>query len=137
MKKYNPNFERDVKWYLSVRHIFNFDGTVVYCNKKGNPLIVYDRNGVDGKEAFFQWDSNGKVMATKHPNLLHALLKTKGSCNLHIKEYAEDRDSGVMGKIEMRAMCIYWKAPSWFRQAIENQKMQYINSRTFIALGLY
>jgi hypothetical protein len=124
-KKYNANFERDFKWYLSMRHRFNFDGSNAYFNKKGEDIIQYDKNGVDGKEAFFQWDSNGKIKPTKHPNILHTLLKVKGSCNLHIKMYAEDRAACNMNKIEFRALCIHFKAPQWFRDAVETQKMKY------------
>lgn len=126
VKKYNPNFERDFKWYFSMRHKFNFDGSNAYFNKKGENIIQYDKNGVDGKEAFFQWDSNGKIKPTKHPNILHTLLKVKGSCNLHIKMYAEDRAACNMNKIEFRALCIHFKAPQWFREAVETQKMKYL-----------
>lgn len=41
-KKYNANFERDFKWYLSMRHRFNFDGSNAYFNKKGEDIIQYD-----------------------------------------------------------------------------------------------
>ena len=124
MKKYSVNFERDIKWYLSMRHKFNFDGSNEYYNKKGEYIIQYSKNGVDGIEAFFQWDSNGKIKPTKHPNLLHTLLKVKGSTNLHIKMYAEDRVAGNMNFIEFRALCIHFKCPSWFREAVENQKIK-------------
>ena len=126
-RKYNQNFNRDFNWYMSMRHKFNFDGVSEYYNKKGESIIKYDRNGVDGKEAFFQWDSNGKIKPTKHPNILHTILKTKGSTNLHIKMYAEDRASGNMGLIELRALCIYLKAPQWFREAVERQKVKLWN----------
>ena len=110
---------------MTMRHRFNFDGSNAYFNKKGEDIIQYDKNGVDGKEAFFQWDSNGKIKPTKHPNILHTLLKVKGSCNLHIKMYAEDRAACNMNKIEFRALCIHFKAPQWFREAVETQKMKY------------
>jgi len=127
MKKYNSNFERDVKWYLSVRHKFNFDGCAFYYHKQGEPVIKHSNRGVSGIEAFFQYDSNGKVVETKHPNILHTLLKTKGSVNLHIKMYAEDRAACNFSKIEFRALCIQLKSPNWFREAVENQKWKYIN----------
>lgn len=123
--KYNEAFERDFNWYLKVRHKFNFDGASDYFNKKGKPIIVYDKNGVSGKEAFYRWDSNGQIVPTKHPNLLKCLLKTKGSVNLHIKMYAEDRAKGLFPLIEFRALCIQLKSPQWFRQAVEQQKFKY------------
>jgi hypothetical protein len=124
---YSENYERDFNWYLKVRHLFNFDGNKEYFNKKGEDIIVADKNGVDGKEAFYKWDSNGKILPTKHPNILHTLLKTKGSVNLHIKMYAEDRAKGLFPFIEFRAFCIKYKCPSWFRDAVENQKIKYYN----------
>ena len=124
-KKYNTNFERDFNWYLYMRHIFNFDGSNNYFNKKGQNIIIYDKNGVDGKESFFQWDSNGIIKPTRHPNILHTLLKVKGSCNLHIKMYAEDRASCIMNKFELSELCIEFKAPEWFINAVESQKMKY------------
>lgn len=83
--KYNSNFNRDFIWFLKIRHIFNFDGNDNYLNRKGLSIINYDKNGVSGKLAYFKYDSEGKIISTKHPNLLKALLKIKGSINLHIK----------------------------------------------------
>lgn len=127
-KKYNSNFERDFKWYLSMRHVFNFDGTNIYYNKKGENIIQFDRKGVDGKEAFFQYDSNGIIKPTKHPNLLHTLLKTKGSCNLHIKMYSEDRAACLLTKMEFNKLCEQFKSPQWFNEAVENQKLKRYNN---------
>ncbi len=128
--KYNQSFERDFKWYLRVRHDFNFDGTAEYLNKKGEKIIQYDKKGVDGKRAFFEYDSNGVIKPTKHPNLLHSLLKTKGSVNLHIKMYAEDRAHFRFPYVEFRALCISLGAPDWFREAVENQKYKYYDEIT-------
>ena len=125
MKKFNSNFERDFKWFLAMRHTFNFDGSAEYWNKKGVNNIQYHPKGVTGKEAFYQWDTNGIINPTKHPNLLHTLLKVKGGCNLHIKLYAEDRAAHNLNFLEFRALCIHFKAPPWFRIAVENQKMNY------------
>lgn len=122
--KYNKNFERDFKWFLSMRKIFNFDGVDKYFNKKGENIIQYDKNGLNGKEVFYLYDSNGVIKPTKHPNLLLTLLKVKGSVNLHIKMYAEDRVSGNLNLIELRALCIYFKSPKWFIEAIEKQKIK-------------
>ena len=124
--KYSPNFERDFKWYLSMRSMFNFDGVSSYYNKKGEEVVQYDKNGVDGKEAFYQWDSSGKIKPTSHPNPLHTLLKTKGSTNLHIKMYAEDRASGLLPRNEFRAFCIKYKCPRWFFEAVELQSVKLV-----------
>lgn len=115
---YSKNFNRDFNWYLSVRHIFNFDG-------KSYIESNYNRNGLDGKKAFYIYDSQGKIVSTKHPNLLQILLKVKGSVNLHIKMYAEDRAKGILPKILFDEICQQIKAPDWFISAVENQKKKY------------
>ena len=127
MSKYSDSFKRDFSWYLSVRHIFNFDGNHSYFNKKGENIIQFDKNGVDGKKAFFDYDSSGRITKTKHPNLLHVLLKTKGSVNLHIKMYAEDRAKGVLPKILFEEICKEYNTPTWFAEAVEKQKFKYYN----------
>lgn len=119
---YKKNFIRDVKWYWRHRRRYDFDGATEYYTKKGELIIQYDRNGVDGVKAFWLYDSQGKVKPTKHPNILKALLKTKGSINLHIKMYAEDRANGLFPLIEFRGLCIKLGAPDWFRRAVEAQK---------------
>jgi len=119
--KYKPDFERDFKWYLSVRHSFNFDGKAEYTNKKGKDIIIYDKNGVDGKLAFFKWDSNGLILPTKHPNILHTLLKTKGSVNLHIKMYAESLKEESLNLELLEEICQEFKTPEWFKNAVKQQ----------------
>lgn len=124
--KYSEAFERDFKWYLSVRHLFSFDGQAEYFDRKtGRNLINSSKNGASGKEAFYKWDAQGRILATKHPNLLHTLLKTKGSVNLHIKMYAEDRANGTLPKLLFQDLCEEIKAPDWFIQAVEEQKKKY------------
>lgn len=122
---YKASFERDFRWYLSMRHTFSFDGASSYHNKRGEPIIQHDPKGVDGKRAFFEYDSNGKVLPTRHPNLLHTLLKTKGSVNLHIKLYAEDRASGLLPLAELEAICEEHQAPEWFFEAVQAQRVKY------------
>lgn len=113
--KYSANFLRDFNWYLKVRHVFTFDG-------QPERDIIYDRGGIDGRRAFYFFDSVGRLKPTRHPNLLKALLKTKGSVNLHIKMYKEDRLKGLLSPVEFRGMCIKWKAPKWFYNAVEFKK---------------
>ena len=117
--KYSNRFLKDVRWFIKMRHEFNFSG------KDESDMVIYDRNGADGLKAYFMYDTHGKIVPTKHPRLLFNLLKTKGSVNLHIKMFAEDRASCNWGLLEFRALCIKWKAPEWFRQAVERQKVKY------------
>ena len=123
--KYSPEFNRDINWYLKMRAMFDFDGSGNYKNRQGQDIIVFDRSGVSGKEAFYKWDSTGKTLPTRHPNLLHTLLRTKGSVNLHIKMYAEDRAKGLFPLIEFRAFCIKYHCPTWFKEAVERQKFKH------------
>lgn len=130
MIKYSHNFERDFRWYLKVRHLFNFDGAKDYFTKTGESAVQYDKNGVSGKVAFYLWDSQGKIVKTKHPNLLYTILKTKGSVNLHIKMYAEDLANLTLIGLEVRAFAIKIKAPSWFRESITRQRYKLVPYQT-------
>lgn len=123
--KYSKNFERDYKWYLSVANVFSFDGTKDYYNKKGIELIQFDNNGKTAKECFYLYDSSGIIKPTCEPKELKILLKTKGSVNLHIKMYAEDRAKGYLPKIEFYKIIKELDLPSWFVKAVEKQKYKY------------
>ena len=123
--KYSKNFDRDYNWYLSVSDIFSFDGTKDYYNKKGIELIQFDKNGKTAKECFYLYDTNGVIKPTCEPDKLKTLLKTKGSINLHIKMYAQDRANCSLPGIEFQQMCKEWGAPEWCVKAVETQKMKH------------
>lgn len=117
--KYSKNFERDFKWYLKVRHLFQFTG-------KQLPETTFDKNGIDGKKAFYLYDSTGVLNPTKHPVLLKQLIRIKSSVNFHIKMFAQDRGTFNLSKAELVHMCVFtFKSPVWFRTAVENQKYKY------------
>lgn len=118
-KKYSEGFIRDVRWYFKIRHRFTFDGNL-------ERDVEYSKDGVDGVKAFHIFDSTGKLKPTKHPNMLRALLKTKGSVNLHIKMYAEDRARGYLPKVEFEEIIKELQAPEWFQEAVEKQKVKYL-----------
>jgi hypothetical protein len=110
-----------------MRNTFNFDGQL-------DRDIEYDPNGVDGKRAFQLFDAQGKLVPTKHPNILRMVLKVKGSTNLHIKMFAtnlhikmfaEDRAKGVLPGILFKEICIEYDVPLWFKEAVEHQKGKY------------
>lgn len=124
--KYSKKFERDYKWYLSVSDFFTFDGASEYFNKKGVDMIQYDKDGLSAKECFYLFDSMGKIKPTREPEKLHKLYKTKGSVNLHIQMYAEDRASGVLPKALFKEeICDEINPPKWFIKAVEKQKYNY------------
>lgn len=117
MRRYSTNFTRDFNWYLKVRNLFNFDGQLPKD-------IPYSKTGVSAKEAFFILDSTGKLVPTKHPSTLERVLRTKGSVNLHIKQYAEGRAEGTFPGIEFKQWCTDITAPDWFEKAVEQQKVK-------------
>ncbi len=123
--KYSKNFERDYNWYLSLSDVFSFDGNKEYFSKKGVNLVQFDANGKTAKESFYIYDSKGIVIPTSEPEKLKRLLKTKGSINLHIKMYAEDRAKGYLPKVEFDKICDEYNPPTWFIHAVENQKNKY------------
>jgi hypothetical protein len=114
--RYSKSNERDFSFYLSNRHSFNFSGTL-------NPVEpVYDKDGVDGKEAFFSIENNGKNKPTKHPNILSSLLLSKASVNFNIKMWAESRSDGTLPYHLLLDIQREFKAPDWVITAVENQK---------------
>ncbi|MDG1950205.1 MAG: hypothetical protein P8J32_05340 [bacterium] len=123
--KYSSRFERDYEWYMSVSDIFCFDGCKHYFNKKGQDLVQFDKNGFTAKKCFYLYDSSGVIKHTREPEELLRILKTKGSTNLHIKMYAEDRARGYLPKIEFEIICDEINAPDWFIEAVEQQKKKY------------
>ena len=123
--KYSKKFEDDYKFYLRVKDVFNFDGSDCYINKKGIDIIQHDVKGKTAKECFYLYDSNGIIAKTSEPFELRELLKTKGSVNLHIKMYAQDRAKGYLPKIEFNKICKELDLPIWFIEAVENQKFKY------------
>ncbi len=118
MKRYSSAYERDFAWFLSMRKVFCFDG-------KPPLKTIYDKDGKSGKEAFFLYDSQGKFIPTRHPLLLASLIRTKGSVNLHIKMYAEDRAKGRLPLILFEEICAAFNAPAWMKAAVEKQKGKY------------
>lgn len=120
--KFSKKFERDYEWYVSISDIFDFDGVEDYTSKAGIPMIQYSKQGMSAKECFYLFDSQGIVKKTKEPKRLKKLYKTKGSVNLHIKMYAEDRASGLLPETEFRKIVKEINPPKWFVDAVENQK---------------
>ena len=126
--KISKSFKRDYEWYLSVSDIFTFDGVDIHRNKKGDKIVNYqteEKGGYSARVCFYCYDTQGKIIPTYEPEKLTLLLKTKGSVNLHIKMYAQDRASGILPKWELQELCEKWNAPEWFFEAIENQKKRY------------
>ncbi len=69
--------------------------------------FYFDKKGLSAKDAFYQFDTHGKLKPTKHPNILKAVLKAKGSLNLHVKISAEDRAKGYLPAINFSFKCFF------------------------------
>jgi hypothetical protein len=118
--KYSGNFERDYNWFLRYKDIFNFDGTDSTADK-----IIYSDTGASAKDCFYKYDTHGKIIATKEPELLFQIHKCKGSINFNIKAWAEDRGKGCLGRNEFNEIAKYLELLPWMIEAVERQKTQY------------
>lgn len=120
MKKYSSNFERDYTWYLKYKDIFTFDGSLNTSDK-----VIYDENGGDAKYCFYKFDSRGKIIPTKEPELLYQIHKCKGSINFNIKMWAEDRGKGLLCKLDFEEIIKEYELLEWMMDAVEKQKLKY------------
>jgi hypothetical protein len=119
--KYSEKFERDWNWYNKYKDVFNFDGVQHYYNKKGDSIIINKEDGFTAKECFYKYDSEGKILPCKEPNLLYQVLKCKGSINLHIKMWSEDRANLLLFKCDLDELSEQYELLDWQLLAIENQ----------------
>ena len=91
--RYKKGFNDNFKWFIKNRHVFSFSGSAV-------TPATFNIKGVDGKQAFFVKESQGKDIPTKHPRMLESLNNTKASITLQIKQWAEGRADGTLPGIE-------------------------------------
>ena len=118
--KYSQAFERDYEFYTRMLDVMDFDGSLPRSD------IEEDIHGMIAKDAFYLFDSQGKMKPTCEPALLSKLFKTKGSVNFHIKMYAEGRADGTLGRFELEEIVKNFSAPDWFYEAVERQKFKYM-----------
>lgn len=158
---YKQNFEDKFNWYYRNRKKYSFDACV-WRIADNNPAsiekvsqmgsyVVFDRNGVDAKEAFYMMETFGKIVPTRAPKLLIELLKCKGGVNFQIKQWAEGRADGTLPLIEFSSeragvksgekALLWWtktgkaryaldiatkeRLPEWVINAVENSKRHY------------
>lgn len=80
--QYSNRFNEDYAFYLANRKKFTFCGQLI-------PDFVYNKDGIDAKEAFFQLDTYGKTQECSEPELLREILRCKKAVNWQIKEWVE------------------------------------------------
>ena len=114
METYNQNFERDFNFYLKNKDTFTFDGKLQH-------KVISSPQGVPAKEAFYQRDTNGKVIPTSEPELLLQLLKCKGSVNFNIKMWAESFADWTLFEDEIDEYMQQYNCPKWVKEAVINQ----------------
>lgn len=114
-KKYSKAFKRDLRFYWINRHKFCFFGDYL-------PTIEYDPNGINGVKCFWNIDSKGKYLPTKHVRITRALLSTKKSIGWHLILWAEGYNDMFMGTHEYIALMK--EPPDWVEKSF--RKQQYI-----------
>jgi len=78
---------------------------------------MYNKDGIDAKEAFFQLDTYGKIQECSEPELLKEILRCKKAVNWQIKEWVE-------GFYDMREPFSYYiksftNPPSWVLDSLK------------------
>lgn len=119
--KYSKRFNEDYELYCRLTDVFDF---APYDPTKGKqPTNARPNTSV--KEAFFQFDTHGKLLAIAAFDELLQLLRAKASLNFHIKIYAKDRARGWLGLIDLLEIQQQHNLPDWFIDAVEKQKVKY------------
>jgi hypothetical protein len=111
--KYSKNFNRDYEFYLQNKDTFDFSGVRV--------AVVEDQEkGVSAKQSFHSFDTNGKIVPTKEPDLLRSIIVCKKSINLHIKMWAQGYDE-MIEPIDFYLNVFVGAPPPWVEQSLRKQ----------------
>src|SRR5690348_16365156 len=129
--KYSKRFERDYDFYIKNLDFFDFCGKKdsEFVDKNGNSLVVFDDDGVSAKEAFYGYESFGKILKTKEADLLLRLHKCKASINLHIEMWSEGRAEGTLPRIEFDTFAKASGFLKWIVKAVESQKWKVLEKK--------
>ena len=125
--KYSKRFEEDFELYYRLRYDFTFAPFDVLKNRPWlEPL-----GDIDIKQAFFQFDTHGKLFAIANKSELVQTVAAKASLNFHIKQYADSRAKGWMGHEELLEIQQHYDLPEWFVIAVERQRVKYYKDIEF------
>ena len=110
--KLSAKFIRDWNFYLANKAKFNFPGVEV-------PIPEFDSDGISAQEAFYIFDSTGKLSPCSQPGLLKAVIVCKKAINLQIKMWVEGFLD--MGEVIEYYMAEFFQPPDWVEKSFRNQ----------------
>jgi hypothetical protein len=119
--KYSERFDENFELYARLKDVYNFAPYDVFKGKV--PQSV--KKPISIKEAFYRFDTHGKLLQTKDMQLLTQLIVCKCSINFSIKEYAQDRARGWLSYLDLLDIQEEHNLPQWFVEAVEKQKSKY------------
>ncbi len=111
-KKYKSAFEKDWNFYLKNKDKFNFSAGRI-------PKVIPSLDGNDAKRVFHRYDSKGKMLSCKEPELLREIFTCKVAVNLHLKMWADGQLDSMIPIEELMAEFI--EPPSWVEESLRNQ----------------
>ena len=115
MKKYRKIQKKIDVWLLNFDKI-NCSGCVSYTDDWG-----YNDDGVSAIEALYYYESSGVKKKCNDLETLENFFQAKGSLDLQIKMWAEDRAKGWLNSLEMNEYIDELNYPEWVLKAVENQ----------------
>ena len=110
--KLSAKFNRDWDFYFGNREKFNFPGVEV-------PIPEFDSGGMPAKEAFYIFDSTGKLPPCSQPGLLKAVITCKKAINLQLKMWVKGFLD--MGEVIEYYMAEFFQPPNWVEKSFRNQ----------------
>jgi hypothetical protein len=112
--RYSANFEKDFNFYMANKEKF------IFCGEQVAPF-PFAANGPSAKEAFYKFDSTGKILACAEPELATALLRCKKAINFQLKQWVEGYDDCLIAIHEYLTEFL-GEAPPWIERAFRNQR---------------
>ncbi len=124
--RYSERFEEDYAFYLANKDRVNFCGKVL-------PNTIQDDNGVEVKEAFWMFDTKGKLLPCRDAKLLAQIINCKRSVNWQIKNWFDDPemvilDNEIFGYVDE----IFINHPKWVMDSCKEQaKKRYLRYKEY------
>lgn len=84
-------------------------------------MFPFSKTGKSAKEAFLHFDSQGKILPTRHPRLVAQLINCKKSINIHLKMWAEGYSDCLISTEEYLAGFVQ-PVPKWITESLRKQR---------------